>query len=430
MGNPISYVRFHYTTGGLQEGTPDINGKSLSSVNIAEQSDLYIFGIYIETSISFSKQLFSEYLEGGSFSINPAGESDIDVCILDGYYNVCPTLIKKITNKSTGEEIPLTRIYMERPITSCNTYSRRIGSVVANPVNFNGSTKTYETGKLCRLSIGDYKQTIEKHQRCCLMNNINYSRDVLTKNTLPEQYLKFTNLSIESAFNNTCPAVFSNGFATTHCDVILEPYCASNPNSDVCKMFMMSKFSSGKATLSTFVNHCSSNLHDPVCVHLSLAAKDNGNSGIVDQIISNYCDKNLGDKSCACYLTSKSLPSNFKDNYYLGPIACWYKPCAELSEPQFLPYEYYLQRNKCTLTNCIIDIGKISEQPNMIDLINYCRSKKRDTVVKSNLKTYFDDEIWSPGNLGILTVSLITLAILLPTCMIPFRKIRNKWVQV
>lgn len=426
MGSVESYSKWNYINGEYSQGIPDANGRSTSTLGLTLQSDKYIFGIYNSSSYELYGQQLYEYLDGGTFAIDPTSQTDIDVCVVNNFYNVCPSIINKIIDKRTGQEISLTRVYLERPTTPCNTYSRRGGSILTDTKIYLPGGNTWEDGLLCRLSVADYKITSDKQTSCCLAKFIDFKKDIFIKHALTDQYLTFANLVTQNAFSNGCPYAFSNGFTTVHCDEFLEPYCASNPNTDICTMFMASKFSQNRSTLSTFVNHCSKNLHDPICLSLSLAAKNSGNTGISDEIIKNYCDNNVGDKSCACYLTSKSLPSNFKDNYYLGPIACWYKPCAELSESQFLPYEYYLQRNKCKITNCTIDINNITDQPNMIEIINYCRAKTRDTVISSTVPGFFDDEIWSPGNLGILTVSLIGLAVLLSTCILPFRKIRNK----
>jgi len=428
MGPIVSYVRFSYLNGelDLSEEPIDLNGKFEHKMGINLQSDRYIIGIYNSSSIENKRQPFTEYPNGGDFGIHKNGQTDIDICITTNNYNVCPSSINNIFDKDNPSvKLPLTRVYFETPLTDCYTYAYRTGSIVTDPISLPGDP-TYQKGKLCRLSYNDFKQTIDKQNRCCLASHINMNDIYAQSGSMQAQYQTFSNLSTQKASDAECPLAFSNGFATTHCDVILEDYCTTNPNTDICRMFLSSKIFNKKATLHTFINHCSNNLHDPICQSLSTAAKDMGNSGIVDQMIQNFCDRNLNDKSCACYLTSKSLPSNFKDNYYLGPIACWYKPCAELSEAQFMPYEYYLQRTKCSLTRCTIDVGKVSENPNILELINHCRAKSRDTIIPTIIQSFFDDDIWRPGNLGILTISLLSFIILLSTCLLSFRKLRNK----
>jgi len=422
MGSEYSYS---VLSGKTHPGNPNSRGRVVSKMAVTVITDYYWAGIYGSSSDSYQYQDFIEYPNGGTFQIsNNSGGSDIEVCVVDNYYNVCPASIVSIIDENDNV-VPLSKVYFEAPRTPCDTYAYRSGSIIESQVNFPNPSPMYQRGMLCRLSLGDFKQFSEKEPRCCMASNIDLSL-ISNRDPLNQQYSKFVNLVVAGASAASCPVAFSNGFASDHCNTVMDTYCSTNSNTKICLMYFLSKIIGRKSNLDTIINYCSANLNESVCMYLSIAGKENGNSAFSDLILKNYCEANPQNPNCGCYNTSKTLPTNFKNNSYIGPITCWYKPCAELTKPQFLLTEQSLQRSKCNLVSCTINVGEITAQANLIELINNCRSTSRDTSVSKSLTGFFDDDIWSTGNLGILTISLLGVAVLLSTCILSLRGIRNK----
>lgn len=406
------YPRFDYSP--VNVGTRDSNGRSLSTIQIVQHLDYYFLFIYISTSTQVFDVPFIEYPYGGNFFINSSNPApqDIDVCVIDSY-RACPTLIKSITDTSTNTTIPLSRIYFENPGSACWTYRYRLGSIVtdaSSPV----VPQTAESGFKCRISIGDYKETEMKEKSCCAASHINFSN--LSANKLVEDiYADFVEMSIRE--RSSCPITFSNGFSTDHCDEYMNSYCSINANTEACIMFMLAQIARNKPTLKTFIDYCSNNLSDRVCLFMALFARKMGMSEAPDRALKNYCSSHE-DKKCSCYNTTISLPKNFTQNAYIGPIACWYKPCAEEPNTQFLLTEQLQQRKGCSITRCSIDVGNINLQstnPSLITLINDCKvSLQNSTKLPKKEKQFFSDPIWKIGYMGILGTSLTSLVLLTP----------------
>lgn len=410
------YPRFDYSP--VIGGLPDSDGRALSSMQVVEYYDYYFLFIYISTTAQVFNVPFIEYPTGGNFYINgnnPAPQ-DIDVCIIDSY-KACPTLIKSVTDSSTGLQIPLSRIYFENPGVACYTYRYRLGSLITD-ASSSVVTQTAENGFKCRISVRDYKETAMKEQSCCSASHINFA-NLNANQSLAQIYEDFTQMSI--AESGSCPMTFSNGFSTDHCDDYMNTFCAVNANTEPCIMFMLAQIARNKATLKTFVDYCSSNLSDRVCLFMAIFGREMGMSEAPDRALRNYCNNNTSDKKCSCYNTTISLPKSFTQNAYIGPIACWYKPCAEETNTQFLLTEQLKQRKGCAITRCSIDVGNINLQstnPSLITLINDCQvSLQNITKIPKAEKTFFSDPIWKIGYMGLLGTSLASISLLIPLAL-------------
>lgn len=411
MGN--SQTRFDVSP--IELGSSDSRGKALSIMRVTQRTDNYFGIIYLGTNTTVTDVPFIEYRSGGIFLINASNPApqDVDVCIIDSY-KACGTLITQVIDSSTNSPIPLSRINFESPGSACWTYRYRLGSLVTDS-SIAVVPQTAESGYKCRISVGDYKETSDNESRCCRSTQVNFS--TLSMNQpLSQIYNDFINLSMTQ--RGTCPMHFSNGYTTNHCNDYMNAWCLTNANTEACIMYLLSQLDQNKSTVDSFISYCSRNLNDTVCEYMAIESRRLGNGEVSDRALINYCTANPKDPNCACYNASIKLPSNFTSNAYIGPIACWYKPCAEQTKVQFLLSEQIKQRRDCTITRCSIDIGNINinkNNPSIITLINDCNvSLKNRTQLPKDHPTFFSDPVWNMSYMGLLKVSLFAFLIGLP----------------
>ncbi len=416
MGN--SQTRFD--TSPVEEGPPDSNGRSLSVMKVTQRTDYYFGIIYLGTDTTVTDVPFIEYRSGGRFYLNannPAPQ-DIDICIVDSY-KACATLLTSAIDINTGNPITLSRVFFEDPTSACWTYRHRLGSLVTDD-SISVVPQTAENGYRCRVSVGDYKQTAENESRCCRATHINFNT-IEGNQTLSDIYNDFVSTSISS--RGTCPLAFSNGYSTRHCDMYMDSYCASAANTEACTMYMLAQLDQNKTTLQPFIDYCSVNLQDRVCNLMAIQARKLGQGDVPDSALRSYCTANPNSKNCICYNTIQRLPSTFTQNSYIGPLACWYKPCAEEVNTQFLLTEQIEQRKDCSITRCSIDVGNINIQrtnPSVITLINDCKASVRNRTVlpkQDENNEFFESPIWKMSYMGLLGTSLFALFIFVPLAL-------------
>lgn len=397
----------------------DNNGLSNSSMMVVQRIDNYTANVYNSTNTNVYDIVFREYPSGGTFYINNSSiPQDIDICVVSSY-TPCTTLINKVIDKATGQEIPLSKIYFNNPTTSCSSYPYRLGSVINEP-NSEIAIKTGTRGELCKISVGDYKETSNKFSECCNLKHIDF-KNINFNQDIKSMYNQFVDLSITQP--KTCPITLSNGYSTNHCNDIMNTFCSleSNINSQQCIMYVLAQLQKGEPAIKPFIDYCSHHLDERVCSYMSLMARERGMSGISDAVLKSYCSNYPNSNSCRCYNTYISLPSNFSENAYMGPIACWYKPCAEETNQQFLLTEHLRQRSKCNVNICSIDVDNInlqSSNPSLVTLINDCKVSLQtgvDIKIKDNV--FFQGPIWNPGRMGLLTISLSTIIIFIPSIL-------------
>lgn len=406
--------RSRYDISPVTQGAINQDGRATSILTIVRRTDHFVGVIIdrIDTDEFYIR--FTEYPSGGTFRINgnTTVPQNIDVCMTNTYYS-CAALIRKVIDVNTGSEIPLERIQFESAVTPCYTYPYRLGSDVIDITQ-----QVYDTatpGFKCRISVGDWRPSAVKETNCCTSSHLPLNTLNLNQ-TLSSLYQSFVNMS--QTHSGTCPIIYSNGYTTTHCNTLMNKHCIDSTNNTECIMYMLAQLSQTRPTLEPFINYCSENLHSSVCMYMALEARNKNIGGIPDQVLRNYCGNNPSDKSCTCYNAFNKLPDSFKDNMYIGPLACWYKPCAELTEPQFLLTSQVEQRKGCNLTKCSIDIGNIninSENPSLIKLINDCNySSTAADLPENDQSTFFEGVMWNTGRLGIIKYSLVCLMLFIP----------------
>lgn len=399
MGN--SSQRFD--TSFVTEGTPDANGRASSIMNVVQRTDNYFLFFYLGTTTSIINVPFVEYRNGGTFYINgnTSTPQNLEICLVDSY-KACPVIAKTIVDTNTNAIISPNKIYFENPSTPCSSYIYRLGSVVSATSAV--STQTAQNGFLCKVSVGDFKETKEAESTCCRSSHIPFNTFDANRPLL-SIYETFRDYSITNP--RSCPMSFSNGYSSNHCNIFMDDYCKINANTDACIMYMIATLDKQINTLETFIEYCSEHITDRVCLHMAIAARNLNQPEVPDRALRQYCSRYPTSKNCECYNTSIRLPNNFKQNSYVGPIACWYKPCAENTSLQLLTTEMLQQRKGCNITKCSIDVGNInlnSANPSLVTLINDCQLS---SVITSDIDdNFFADQIWSSGNMGLLIVGL------------------------
>lgn len=327
---------------------------------------------------------FTQYTSPRDFNISSTTE-DIPVCVFDTNL-LCTSVINNIT--LNGEPVPKEQVYITRGTTSCNTLQGRSGSIVFKSL----PPDLAQTGYLCKVQVGDWPQTPDNRPRCCKCQGIDFSQLSETDNmSMAELYNKFKSIAIDSS----CPVGYSNGFTSDDCNDIMQEYCSEQANTPECIFFTLASIYSHRP-VPGIVKYCSKYLPDKVCRYAALASRTSGQS-FMDDPLRIYCQANPNSKNCKCYQTTKQLPSSFQDNVYMGPIACWYKPCAEITQPQFLLQEQWEQRNNCLITICNIDIQNIlidTANPTQIDLIQKCNNQPNITAKNQRIpRKYYAREI-------------------------------------
>ena len=398
MGAIVSYKR-SYTYSPIGD-----NGNNRYSIFVGTNIDEYIVGIFNSRKTEYEEHNFNEYSSPTNFVIYRTGSTDLPICVVDNA-GLCASLIASFTDP-LGVNIPLEKVYFEPGVKGCFTLTNRQGSVL--DAGFPSSLEA--SGTLCRVSVKDFPQKENNKPYCCTLKQIDLTK-INNNQPLTNLYQAVVTESTRAATLSTnetihkCPIGYSNGFSTDDCNSFMNTLCSQNPDCDECIFYMLAMVYRGESNIKLFENYCSYNLNSRVCSYFAIATRQNGQSASSDNALKNYCTRNPTDKLCQCYNTTIKLPENFTSNAYIGPIPCWYKPCAENPHQQFLLSEQIKQRSGCNITSCLIDVGSIVVDQNNstnVTLLNKCSEVNNITVSRKKQK-------YGKTSLALLSLGIVSL---------------------
>lgn len=322
-----------------------------------------------------------------SFKLETDKTLEISYCVtnLTGLHG-CARLIDKVYY-SDGSLANTNRIRVTPTGTLCNSPNFLQGSILMGgyDINFINSNNIVQ-GMRCVLSVTDVPPNDDRMKRCCTM------RDVIeykTQNVIPTIVPNFATFDELINWSNTdylsydCPAVFLNGFETTHCDYYMNTYCATNILTAECQVWLLKSVKNGRRqALNLYSEYCSTNLSNSVCLMFTLIANQYGYESYSDKSLREYCDNNV-DSNCECYNMSKN-PNMISISAFIGPLECWYKGCAEQPNIQFLNSSQINQKRKCKINVCDININTINAPNAVVNIVNSCSGNVENNITQEN----------------------------------------------
>ncbi|CCU56329.1 myristylated protein, essential for entry/fusion (Cop-A16L) [Mythimna separata entomopoxvirus 'L'] len=169
-----------------------------------------------------------------------------------------------------------------------------------------------------------------------------------------------------------CHETLINNFTTSHCNVTMQSYCASNPEDVYCYRWLNSQSKSYDVALKLYSDLCSIDHTKLYCDYMCIYARENGFAGYCDKSLINWCSRNSNNPLCYCYIPPSSIIPDVEE--VLGPKECWLAPCTvSYNGQKWLTTEQMNIKKNCSIQSCIITIGSlIARGNNKIDLINNC----------------------------------------------------------
>ena len=295
------------------------------------------------------------FLAGPITEMNSSGETKI--CVENNYD--CGSFIKILVKD--GRRVDDRKWF----ITTGNTSCKFVPGLPGSSFGDGGPNRLYSTGTYCKLEEKDWPQTPENLHRCCTGYESRIKWDKSLMETMNEVWT--------NPFLPECPMGYMKALRNTDCDDYLNHYCVVNRTSNTCMFYAVSKILS-KRNAFDFLEFCATNMNHELCSLISVALTIANQRELLDPYLIRYCGANPNDTNCRCFFASLTPPPAV-NNADQGPMECWYKPCAELPKQQFLLSAQIVQRRRCQLINCTIDIKNIRvdhDNPSKIVLENFC----------------------------------------------------------
>jgi hypothetical protein len=89
-----------------------------------------------------------------------------------------------------------------------------------------------------------------------------------------------------------------------------------------------------------------------------------------DNLIIDYCNKNLNDPKCGCLLFKKNF--KFLNKSTISSYVCWYAPC--LNSENYFTSLISNEKKLCNINICEVSLGDIDVKDTNITINNDCIS--------------------------------------------------------
>ena len=177
--------------------------------------------------------------------------------------------------------------------------------------------------------------------------------------------------------NNTCNPKYTDNFAGAACDVHMDAYCkGSTLGSTICQRWVNEALTKERSLPnSNLKNYCSidKNFANSTCQKWCDKTRHiNSMNGACDQVVASYCKKYPEDDRCKCIAPPKNITR--VQTMIPSSKTCWYTPCKNLSNDNFITSSMRNQKKNCATTVCNVEAGDItvSGDNNEVSFKNEC----------------------------------------------------------
>jgi hypothetical protein len=183
------------------------------------------------------------------------------------------------------------------------------------------------------------------------------------------------------------------------CDEYMLTHCKTNNNwsSPECMEWVQSAVTAGRPSANVEIStYCSqgANFKNPECQAWCGLVRNNPNMrSACDSAVQSYCNNNKSDPNCACMAPPENV-TKIEDMMATAKV-CWYKPCKNLINDNYITSNMLTQKNNCVATACLIEAGdiSISGADNKVNFTNNCATNilKPEYQTGSNTGTPTDN---------------------------------------
>lgn len=175
----------------------------------------------------------------------------------------------------------------------------------------------------------------------------------------------------------------SKKFSKDFCDATMQTYCSqnnyANTASRACQDWAVGAVTAGRPVANNIMStYCSqgNNYTNDACQGWVSAVRNNSTMrGAADIAITAYCQNNSGDPNCGCMNPPQNVTSI--ENLMTSSKACWYKPCQNLNNDNYITSTLKDAKDNCVSTVCQINAGdiQVSGSGNAVNFTNSCATQ-------------------------------------------------------
>ena len=181
-----------------------------------------------------------------------------------------------------------------------------------------------------------------------------------------------------AGMGQTCDPKYLDQYASDVCDVYMKNYCQQDPNlsSPTCQSWVKASLNGNRTTPNVVLeDYCSTgkNFTTKTCQEWCNQVKNLPNmAGECDQAAATYCQNNSSDPLCTCMNPPKNVSQ--AEDLIASAKVCWYAPCKDLSNDNYMTSTMRDQKKNCVTTECTIQTGdiEVSGTNNQIQFKNSC----------------------------------------------------------
>lgn len=330
MGNVETKTRIYY----------DKNSQNI----IKHISDGYNTTIYRLPATEIDRVNFTEQ-EWEIIKKNSSKE--LDFCLIKDYndINECAGLFTEYSNDYAF------KLDQYRLVKGSECYSMPFRpGICIDPYNKSRFDTAYINtikGNKCKIIYQDFNYNVADLNRCCFSDN-----------------------------KTSCNANLINNYTTNHCNGAMVENCKTNMGDPKCIKWLEQTYERfNNEALELYSKWCSDNFDSPYCDYFCKIARDNNDyrSEFCDSALKKWCETHSSNPKCICSNTPSSIIPDTET--YLGPKECWLSQCSSEQNSKWLTTDQLNIRKKCAVTNCVINIDKLTLNDNAsAEFINDCIS--------------------------------------------------------
>lgn len=335
MGNVETKIHIYY----------DKNSKNI----IKKISDGYNTSIYKAPATEIDKVNFTEE-EWEKIKNN---SKEIDFCLI-GDYNTINECAGLFTQYSNDYAFKLDQFRIVEG-SECYSLSFRPG-ICIEPKNKKYFDDAYiETikGNKCKIVYQDFNYNVADINRCCFSDD-----------------------------QSNCNANLINNYTTNHCNGSMVENCKNDMGNPKCIKWLEQTYERfNNEALELYNKWCSDNFDSSNCDYFCKIARNNNDyrSEFCDSALKQWCKTHPSNSKCLCSNTPNSVIPDVET--YLGPKECWLSQCSSEQNSKWLTTDQLNIRKKCAVTNCVINIDKLTLNDNAsAEFINDCISGGESSI--------------------------------------------------
>lgn len=288
--------------------------------------------------------------------IKKDGSKEFNFCLVNNY-NSINECVGLFTDTATEYAFVLDQFRIEYG-SDCYSLNFRPGICVEPKNKYKLDQAQIEAvpGKKCKIIYQDYNYNVSDILRCCFE---------------PDK--------------RSCNANLKNNYTTNHCNGAMLQKCKDNMDHPNCILWLEKSFERfDNEALEMYQNWCSNNFDSEICDYFCKISRSNNDykSAFCDTALQNWCKKHPDNDKCLCVFTPNNIIPEVEK--YLGPKECWLAQCSSEPNSKWLTTDQLNIRKKCSVTNCVININKLTLNDNATaDFINDCTSGNSSNMQQS-----------------------------------------------